>query len=85
MLCLPNEPPRHRHPFPAGNPAKLGDSPYFLVLERLLNPENPRSVLRLPPSAVRRLQHVGLNFWAFFAVSSPAEFLLLCRRLLPPC
>ncbi|GKV49168.1 hypothetical protein SLEP1_g55932 [Rubroshorea leprosula] len=46
-----------------------------------LNPENPESALLF--SLVRRVL-LGLNPSAFSAASSPAEFLLLCRRLLLP-
>ncbi|GKV43864.1 hypothetical protein SLEP1_g51114 [Rubroshorea leprosula] len=41
-------PPRHRHPFPVGNPAKLGDFSLFSCLRTPSKPRNSPSLLEIP-------------------------------------
>ncbi|GKU99787.1 hypothetical protein SLEP1_g12581 [Rubroshorea leprosula] len=58
----------------------LGISLYFLVLEHLLDPENPESTLVFFPCP--RAVSVGCDSWAFLSHESPAEN---SRRPLSPC
>ncbi|GKV53907.1 hypothetical protein SLEP1_g60420, partial [Rubroshorea leprosula] len=69
----PEKPPNYRHPFPAGNPAKLGG---FLLLFLFLNPEIPPPCWKFQICAVFSPLSVGLCLCGF-------EFLGLFRREFP--
>ncbi|GKU92959.1 hypothetical protein SLEP1_g6610 [Rubroshorea leprosula] len=58
----PDEPPATATHFRPGTPVKLGDFPFFLVLEHLFNPEFFQ-ICSLPFAVSSLL--LGANFWAF--------------------
>ncbi|GKV05179.1 hypothetical protein SLEP1_g17217 [Rubroshorea leprosula] len=65
LPCNPRKSPSHGHPFPARNPAKLGDFSLFSCLRTPVEPRKSQICVFLP------LLSVGFNlwvwnFWAFF-------------------
>ncbi|GKV07108.1 hypothetical protein SLEP1_g18911 [Rubroshorea leprosula] len=93
LLLLPDSsPPKlplsHRLLPPLKTGRRLEISSFLLVQELIWGLESSLStqksrICSASSSLVRRVL-LGLNPSAFSAASSPAEFLLLCRRLLPP-
>ncbi|GKV15763.1 hypothetical protein SLEP1_g26516 [Rubroshorea leprosula] len=81
----PTSPPTTATHFPAGNPAKLGDFSLFSCLRTPVEPRKSQ-ICVFPPSAVRRLQLVGLKFLGVFhrefSPMGPVDFLTSQARVL---